>query len=141
MGTLTLVRHGQASFGAADYDLLIKGGRVMDPSRRFDQKNCDVAVRGGKIAAISEGQLNGKLTIEAKGLVVAPGFIDVHTHIEGGVERNPPISEGLAEAEDFRVCESNRGEKKSPPSLGESVLRLLEPSHRVSKSCRGNAFI
>src|ERR1051326_96431 len=52
-GATTLSRFGRLpDLAAADFDLLIKGGRVMDPSRRFDEKSCDVAFRAGKIAAV-----------------------------------------------------------------------------------------
>ncbi|MEO9902358.1 amidohydrolase family protein [Nisaea sp.] len=64
-----------ASF-AQGYDLVIKGGRVMDPETMFD----DVGISDGRIVAISKAPLEGEETIDAKGLVVAPGFIDTHYH-------------------------------------------------------------
>lgn len=64
---------------AESYDLVIAGGRVMDPESGMDAVR-NVGIRGGKIAAISSGVLEGKQTIDAKGLVVAPGFIDLHEH-------------------------------------------------------------
>jgi dihydroorotase len=75
---------------AAEYDLLIKGGRVMDPSRRFDQRNCDVAVKGGKIAAIQPNIPGSSAaeTIDAGGRLVVPGLIDIHTH--AGREKEDP---------------------------------------------------
>ncbi len=63
----------------AAYDLVIAGGRVMDPESGLDAVR-NVGIRGGKIAAISAGTLRGKRTIDAKGHVVAPGFIDLHSH-------------------------------------------------------------
>jgi dihydroorotase len=51
----------------------------MDPESGLDAVR-NVGIRGGKVAAISEGPLAGKTTIDAKGLVVAPGFIDLHEH-------------------------------------------------------------
>jgi N-acyl-D-aspartate/D-glutamate deacylase len=73
--------HVSAPRVAADetYELVIANGRVMDPESGLDGVR-NVGIRGGKIAAISQGQLNGKATIEAEGLVVAPGFIDLHEH-------------------------------------------------------------
>ena len=67
------------STAAEVYDVVISGGRVMDPESGLDAVR-HVGVRDGKIAAISESPLNGKTSIEAKGLVVAPGFIDLHEH-------------------------------------------------------------
>jgi len=70
---------GGASNAAESYDLVIANGRVMDPASGLDAVR-NVGIRGGKIAAISSDPLEGKQTIEAKGLVVAPGFIDLHEH-------------------------------------------------------------
>jgi cytosine/adenosine deaminase-related metal-dependent hydrolase len=64
---------------AADYDVVILNGRVMDPETNFDAVR-NVGVKDGKIAVITEKKIKGKETIDAKGLVVAPGFIDGHQH-------------------------------------------------------------
>lgn len=63
----------------ATLDVVIAGGRVMDPESGLDAIR-DVGVRGGKIVDISEQPLQGKQRIDAHGLVVAPGFIDLHEH-------------------------------------------------------------
>jgi N-acyl-D-aspartate/D-glutamate deacylase len=72
-------RTRMAAAGADTYDTVIVNGRVMDPETSLDAVRT-VGIIGGKIAAISEGPLTGKSTIDAKGLVVAPGFIDLHEH-------------------------------------------------------------
>jgi N-acyl-D-aspartate/D-glutamate deacylase len=64
---------------AQPYDLVFHGGRVLDPESGLDGIR-SVAISGRKIAAISEGRLRGKTEIDAAGLVVAPGFIDLHSH-------------------------------------------------------------
>jgi N-acyl-D-aspartate/D-glutamate deacylase len=64
---------------AQTYDLVIRNGRVIDPESRLDAVR-HIGIRAGKVAAISEAQLSGKEVIEAGGLVVAPGFIDLHSH-------------------------------------------------------------
>jgi N-acyl-D-aspartate/D-glutamate deacylase len=61
------------------FDLVIANGRVMDPESGLDAVR-HVGITGGKITAISSQTLQGKETIDAKGLVVAPGFIDLHEH-------------------------------------------------------------
>ena len=61
------------------YDIAILNGRVIDPESGLDAVR-NVGVRGGKIAAVSATSLSAKSTIDAKGLVVAPGFIDLHEH-------------------------------------------------------------
>jgi dihydroorotase len=65
---------------AATYDLIIKGGRVIDPSVGLDAVR-DVAIAAGKIAAV-ETNITGDATetIDARGKIVAPGLIDIHTH-------------------------------------------------------------
>ena len=63
----------------AQYDVVIAGGRVIDPESRTDAVRW-VGIRGGKIAAVSETALSGTFVLDAKGLVVAPGFIDMHAH-------------------------------------------------------------
>ena len=64
---------------ATDYDLVIANGRVVDPETRLDAQR-HVGIIAGTIAEISERPLTGKKIIDASGLVVAPGFIDVHSH-------------------------------------------------------------
>ncbi len=61
------------------YDVVINNGRVLDPESKLDAVR-SIGIRGGKIAAISAAPLKGKQTIDAKGLVVTPGFIDLHVH-------------------------------------------------------------
>ena len=65
---------------AAHYDLVIRGGRVIDPSIRFDAV-ADVAISGGRIAAV-ERNLSADATevLDARGKLVVPGLIDIHTH-------------------------------------------------------------
>ncbi|MEP7348045.1 MAG: amidohydrolase family protein, partial [Gemmatimonadaceae bacterium] len=61
------------------YDRVIINGRVMDPESGLDAPR-SVGIRGTAIAAVSAAPIVGKDTIDAKGMVVAPGFIDLHDH-------------------------------------------------------------
>jgi cytosine/adenosine deaminase-related metal-dependent hydrolase len=64
---------------ADDYDLVINNGRVMDPGTNYDAVT-NVGIKDGKIAVITKDKITGTETIDATGLVVAPGFIDGHQH-------------------------------------------------------------
>ncbi|MDQ6759679.1 MAG: amidohydrolase family protein [Acidobacteriota bacterium] len=64
---------------AQQYDLVLANGRVMDPDSNLDAVR-NVGITAGKIAAISASPLNGRSTIDVKGLVVTAGFIDLHSH-------------------------------------------------------------
>jgi len=64
---------------AQQYDTVISHGRVVDPETRLDAIR-DVGIRNGKIAAVSETPLEGRSVIDAHGLVVTAGFIDLHQH-------------------------------------------------------------
>src|SRR5690348_5338816 len=66
---------------SAPFDLVIRGGRVLDPETGLDQV-MNVAVADGHIARVSTEPLTGTRTIDAHGLVVAPGFIDLHQHAQ-----------------------------------------------------------
>jgi dihydroorotase len=70
----------------ARYDLIIRGGRVIDPSVRLDAIR-DLAISGGRIAAI-ETNIAGEAadSIDARGKLVVPGLIDIHTHVARAAE-------------------------------------------------------
>jgi dihydroorotase len=76
---------------AATYELLIKGGRVIDPSVGLDAVR-DVAIAAGRIVAV-EANIAGDAaeTIDATGKIVAPGLVDIHTHA-GRTKEGPPLA-------------------------------------------------
>ena len=82
LGLLLLLQVGTISAQTttnAVYDRVILGGRVMDPASGLDATR-NVGLRDGRIAAITTRAVRGRDTVDARGLVVAPGFIDIHAH-------------------------------------------------------------
>src|SRR5213596_1068564 len=71
------------------YDLVIRGGRVIDPARGLDA-TLDVAIEGRRIAALGPDLAGGgaREVLDAAGLLVTPGLVDLHTHVFWGV---PPL--------------------------------------------------
>jgi N-acyl-D-aspartate/D-glutamate deacylase len=61
------------------FDLVIQNGDVADVENLLIKK-CHIGIKDGKIAAVSEAELSGDKTIEASGMLVSPGFVDLHMH-------------------------------------------------------------
>ena len=88
--------------GAGDYDIVIQGGRVMDPESGLDAV-MNVGVRDGRIEAVSEDPLEGARTIDASGLVVAPGFVDLHEHGQMEEAYALMVADGVTSAFELEV--------------------------------------
>jgi N-acyl-D-aspartate/D-glutamate deacylase len=67
---------------AHSYDLIVRGGMLADGTGA-SLREADVAVEGGRIAAVGKVSGSGREEIDAKGLLVTPGFVDIHTHYDG----------------------------------------------------------
>ena len=63
----------------ADYDLVVRGGTVASA---FGTMRCDIGISGGRIVALAESIAGGAATLDAGGLLVLPGGVDTHCHIE-----------------------------------------------------------
>ncbi len=79
--------------------ILLKGGRVIDPASKLDKVQ-DVLLKDGKVAEIGVGITpNGATVVECKGLVVSPGFVDIHVHLrEPGQEGKETVASGTRAA-------------------------------------------
>jgi N-acyl-D-aspartate/D-glutamate deacylase len=92
-----------AAFAAEPaYDVVIEGGRVMDPETQLDAVR-NVGIRDGRIARISSEELTGRRVIDAKGLVVTPGFIDLHQHAQGAKSQRLKALDGVASALELEI--------------------------------------
>ena len=103
-GLLTPAFSGARSLCAQDvsYEVVITNGRVMDPESGLDAVR-NVGISGGKIRAISSSALRGKQTIDAQGLVVAPGFIDLHQHGQDDENYRAKAADGVTTALELEV--------------------------------------
>jgi dihydroorotase len=87
------------------YDLLLRGGRVIDPKNGI-HKICDVAIRDRKIAAVAPGldPATAFKTVDVTGLYVTPGLVDIHAHVFAGTgERNSYAGERSVYPDDFAL--------------------------------------
>ena len=79
------------------YDVVLRGGRVIDPETKLDAIR-NVGIINNRIAQISMEPLKGRQEINATGLVVAPGFIDLHVHGRTNKEQEYQLHDGLTTA-------------------------------------------
>jgi len=77
--SVSIVLFASISACGADYDTVIQGGRVMDPESGLDSV-VNIGILEGQVRAISGDNLDGSRVIDATGLIVAPGFVDLHRH-------------------------------------------------------------
>jgi N-acyl-D-aspartate/D-glutamate deacylase len=84
------------------YDLVIRNGRVIDPESGLDAVR-SVGILNGRIAAVGTAPLEGRTVIEARGLVVAPGFIDLHAHGQNDENYRLVAMDGVTTALELEV--------------------------------------
>jgi N-acyl-D-aspartate/D-glutamate deacylase len=94
---------------AQTYDVVLQRGRVMDPESGLDAVR-SVGINGRKIVAISTRPLRGKVEVDATGLVVAPGFIDLHSHGQTPENYRYKAMDGVTTALELEVGVSPVGE-------------------------------
>ena len=125
-----------------DFDVVISGGRVIDPESGLDAER-DIGIRQSTIAEISEGSLmdelrDGGTLIDATGLVVAPGFIDLHAHgqsneatryrVRDGVTTALELEAGYSYVDDFLSSRQGKARIHYGASVSHRVVRgLVQP--------------
>ena len=82
---------------SVQYDIVLTGGRVIDPETNLDAIR-NVGISNGKIIQVTTEPITGKETVNVSGLVVAPGFIDLHIHGIGNVEQEFQVHDGITTA-------------------------------------------
>jgi dihydroorotase len=94
-GGAAVLAGARSTFGA-QYDLLVKGGRVLDPSRRFDAM-ADVAIAKGRIAAVQPSIPASAAAdvVDASGALVTPGLVDIHAHVRSAAMPGICLSQGV----------------------------------------------
>ncbi len=125
-----LLTAGRAFSASAPYDLVIKGGHVIDPASRVNAVR-DVAIAGGKIAAVAATiDAAGAQTVNAAGKYVIPGMIDIHSHAgdtQGGPTMN--VEDGITGYVDAGSRGADKIDEviavvKSGPQLGRVLLNI-----------------
>lgn len=114
------------SFPPAEYDVVIRGGRVIDGTGN-PAFYSDVALKDGRIRKVGRVTGKGKEEVNAKGMIVTPGFIDVHTHAENVLEM--PEAENYVRMGVTSIVVGNCG--TSEENLG-AFFKKLETSRRPS---------
>jgi dihydroorotase len=140
---LPLLALALSSCSTVTYDLVIRGGRVMDPESGLDAVR-NVGIQGNQIAVITEEEISGTQTLEAAGRVVSPGFIDLHQHGDSSEVYRAKIHDGVTSAlelelgvEDVAAWYAER-EGKTCLNFGATIshpdLRRLAMGGKLSKS-------
>jgi N-acyl-D-aspartate/D-glutamate deacylase len=109
---------------ASTYDLVIAGGLVIDPESNLNGVR-QVGITGGVIQAVSTEPLRGRRTVDASGLIVAPGFIDLHSHGQSLENYRAKAHDGVTTALEMEVGVGNvdhwyaeRSDKAPSPCTG-----------------------
>jgi len=115
------------------YDLLIKGGRVIDPAQNIDDR-LDVAISGDKIAAVAKdiSSLESRQIVDASGKIVTPGLIDLHCHVyDGGTKEGvEPDAAGVRQGVTTVVDAGSAGE-----AIFGGLPKYVIPAARTTVFC------
>jgi len=100
--SLLLLGLSTTAVAAQQYDLVLEGGRVMDPETGLDAVR-NIGIRDGKIARISSEGLSARRVVRAAGLIVAPGFIDLHQHGQDIASQRVKALDGVTTALELEI--------------------------------------
>lgn len=114
--------------GGNSYDLVIEGGRVLDPETGFFEV-ANVGVRDGVIAAVTRDDLTGDRTLDAAGLVVAPGFIDLHEHGQSEEAYALMVRDGVTTALELEVGDADIDQWYAEREGGQIVHHGVSVGH------------
>ena len=119
------------------HDLVLAGGRVVDPETGFDRV-CDVGINGESVTAVGD-HLDGATVVDVDGLVVAPGFIDLHSHAQTLPGRRLQACDGVTTALDLEagrapvdLAYGREAERGSPINYGFSASWAAARMHAVA---------
>lgn len=123
----------------ADYDLLIKNGTIID-GLRMPAYRGDIGIRGGKIVAMGNIQGTAARVIDATGRIVAPGFMDIHTHydaaLSGGTKWDPYATlSGWHGVTTVAIGNCGFGFAPVHPEDRERAMRRMERTESIPLSC------
>ncbi len=130
---------GSPASAVEPFDVVILNGRVMDPETGFDAIR-HVGIRGGTVAAIAEQTLEGRTEVDASGLVVAPGFVDLHAHGQcarsnefqamDGVTTALELELGVPDIEKFLAAREGNAVANFGATISHGILRSwATPEH------------
>ena len=115
-----------------ELDLILQGGRVMDPESGLDAVR-DIGIRDGRIVEISGQSMLGRQTVNISGLVVSPGFIDLHAHgqdltssalqVQDGVTTALELERGTFPVNDWYKAREGRSRINYGTSVGHGAVR------------------
>ena len=119
------------------HDLVLAGGRVVDPETGFDRV-CDVGIDGDSVTAVGD-RLDGATTVDVGGLVVAPGFVDLHSHAQTLPGRRLQACDGVTTALDLEagrapveIAYAREAKRGSPINYGFSASWAAARMHVVA---------
>ena len=117
--------------GRPQFDLVVRNGRVIDGSGK-PMFAADVAVKDGKVAVVGQVPAgHGALEIDANGMAVAPGFIDVHTHVDADIHQSPAAENFVRDGVTTIVTGNCGG---SVADVGDYLARLAKRGAGVNVS-------